>query len=151
MALPLGKNQSSFWSGSDLLTTFSEYVIKVINFYGVVGMTGLILIILLLCRCIYVSHDSYPLFLAFPDPTSPTGSPMHGRKTNMRKSIKNLFTSAPKFQKSLKRWVCVLSRTVGVLSSLRWRGGERMAGIFPPRLLFGYVQRCDESCMKSAF
>ena len=43
------------------------------------------------------------------DPTSQTGSPMHGRKTNMRKSIKNLFTSAPKFQKSLKRGVYMAS------------------------------------------
>ncbi|CAH1795316.1 unnamed protein product [Owenia fusiformis] len=37
--------------------------------------------------------------------TSPTGSPLHPRKSTMRKSIKNLFTSGAKFQKNLKRGV----------------------------------------------
>lgn len=36
-------------------------------------------------------------------------SPMHPRKSNMRKSIKNLFSSAPKFQKTLKRYCLLLS------------------------------------------
>ena len=36
-------------------------------------------------------------------PTSSSSSPSHPRKNTMRKSIKNLFSSAPKFQKGLKR------------------------------------------------
>ena len=43
------------------------------------------------------------LFSSFPDGSTPAGSPMHPRKSNMRRSLKNLFASAPKFQKTLKR------------------------------------------------
>ncbi|XP_013391704.1 ankyrin repeat and fibronectin type-III domain-containing protein 1 isoform X3 [Lingula anatina] len=39
----------------------------------------------------------------------PTGSPSYQRKNTVRKSIKNLFTSAPKFQKNLKRGVYLAS------------------------------------------
>ncbi|KAK2149111.1 hypothetical protein LSH36_467g04058 [Paralvinella palmiformis] len=45
------------------------------------------------------------------DSHTPISSPLHPRKSNMRKSIKNLFSSAPKFQKSFKRGVylaCVI-------------------------------------------
>ena len=37
------------------------------------------------------------------DARTPGSSPLHPRKSTMRKSLKNLFSSAPKFQRSLKR------------------------------------------------
>ena len=39
------------------------------------------------------------------DGLTPSGSPLHPRRSNMRKSLKNLFASAPKFQKTVKRGV----------------------------------------------
>lgn len=38
------------------------------------------------------------------DARTPGSSPLHPRKSTMRKSLKNLFSSAPKFQRSLKRY-----------------------------------------------
>lgn len=42
---------------------------------------------------------------AIKDGLMPSGSPIHPRRSNMRKSLKNLFASAPKFQKTVKRGV----------------------------------------------
>ena len=42
---------------------------------------------------------------AIKDGLTPAGSPIHPRRSNMRKSLKNLFASAPKFQKTVKRGV----------------------------------------------
>ena len=60
----------------------------------------------------------------------PTTSPLRHRKSNMRKSIKHLFSTAPKFQKTLKRFV------LKIIIYLRIRIFIHSNGIFISPLYF---------------